>query len=209
MAKVIYKDTMGYVKIKDLELGQKNQKDQAKIKDKIKEINQILNKYEDFGKFEDYKEKDGNFIKERKEVDQVDYEEIQYVEQTITYEYFDVDGDGSDVYWYATNFLGNPYVFGGNDLINGIDCSGFTQQVYAQFGIGLPRIAQDQYSVGYPVKLGEERAGDLVFYGTSPRNIYHVAIADGNGGIIHASSPRTGIITSYIGHPYGIKKILK
>lgn len=209
MAKVIYKDSLGYVKLRDIELYQEKYKDQKKAKEKLKETNKTLKKYEDFGKFSDYKYKDCNFIKTRKEVDDNDYQDIQYIEQKITYEYFDVTGDGADIYWYATNFLGIPYVYGGNDLINGIDCSGFTQQVYGEFGIGLPRIAQDQYSVGYSVKLGEEKAGDLVFYGTSADHITHVAIADGKGGIIHASSPKTGIITSYIGNPYGIKRIIE
>lgn len=203
MAKVLYEDKISYVNIKDLDLSQKKEKDQDKHKERIKNINKTLKKYEDFGKDQDYKEKDGNFIKDRKEE-----EEIQYIEQSITYEYYEVSGDGSDIYWYGCKFLGNPYVYGGNDLINGIDCSGFTQQVYGEFGISLPRIAQDQYYLGRSVKLGEENAGDLVFYGTSPSHITHVAIADGNGGIVHASSPKTGIIRSYIGNPIGIKRII-
>lgn len=211
IAKVIYDDTIGYVDIKNLDLSKKDEKDQERHKDRIKYINSILEKYEDFGKNQDYEYVGGNFIKERKDVvdEEVEQEEVQYIEELISYEYFDVTGTGSDIYWYATKFIGNPYVYGGNDLLHGIDCSGFTQQVYGKFGIGLPRIAQDQYYVGKSVRLGEERAGDLVFYGTSPSHITHVAIADGNGGIVHASSPRTGIITSYIGNPIGIKRIVE
>lgn len=204
MAKVIYKDKIAYINIRNLDLYRKKYKTQNIHKNRIKYINKILEKYDDFGEAKDYEFKDGNFTKDRSEE-----EEVQYVDQKITYEYFDVTGDGADIYWYASQFLGNPYVFGGNDLINGVDCSGFTREVYKEFGIELPRIAQDQYFVGSDVKLGNELAGDLVFYGTSPKNITHVAIADGNGGIIHASSPRTGIITSYIGNPIGIKRIIK
>ncbi|MDD7304965.1 MAG: C40 family peptidase [Peptoniphilaceae bacterium] len=204
MAKVIYKDSIGYVDIKNLDISQKKTEDKKRHIARINYINKNLNKYEDFGQIEQYNYDKGNFIKERKEE-----EEIQYTEQEITYDYYEVSGDGADIYWYACNFLGNPYVFGGNDLLRGIDCSGFTQQVYKEFGISLPRIAQDQYYVGEDINLGEENAGDLVFYGTSPSNISHVAIADGNGGIVHASSPKTGIIRSYIGNPIGIKRIIE
>lgn len=204
MAKVISKDKIGYIDIKNLDLYRKKYKTQNVHKDRIKYINKVLKKHEDFGKIQDYEFKDGNFTKDRSED-----EKIQYVDEKIIYEYFDVTGNGADLYWYASQFLGNPYVFGRNDLVSGVDCSGFTKEVYKEFGITLPRIAQDQYFIGTDVKLGDELAGDLVFYGKSTENITHVAIADGNGGIIHASSPKTGIITSYIGNPIAIKRIIE
>ena len=131
-------------------------------------------------------------------------EEVEYV-------YYTVDGDdiGSKAYNFATNFIGNPYVWGGTSLTNGVDCSGFTQQVYGKFGIGLPHFAQSQADYGKTINLGEEKAGDLVFFGTSLSNITHVAIADGQGGIVHAANPRDGIITSGIGNPIIIKRLIE
>lgn len=115
---------------------------------------------------------------------------------------------GINLYSYAVKFLGNPYVFGGEDLYNGIDCSGFTMRVYQTIGIGLPHFAQSQQRYGVEVPFGEEKAGDLVFFGTSLYNITHVGIADGYGNMVHASSPRTGIIISPIRNPISIKRIV-
>ena len=115
---------------------------------------------------------------------------------------------GIDLYSYAVQFLGNPYVFGGEDLYNGIDCSGFTMRIYQTLGIGLPHFAQSQQRYGLEIPFGEEKAGDLVFFGTSLYNITHVGIADGYGNMVHASSPRTGIIISPIRNPISIKRIV-
>lgn len=197
---------VGYIKIKDLSISKLDQEDLKKSKDKYSEINKTLEEHKDDNQVDNQIDRFTRTLNEEVDLEDGSQEEIA---ETITYQYFDVSGTGEDVYWYATNFLGNPYVFGGNDLLKGIDCSGFTQQVYAQFGVALPRIAQQQYFVGNEVFLGNEKAGDLVFYGTSPRNISHVAIADGEGGIVHASSPRTGIITSSIGNPIAIRRIIE
>ena len=115
---------------------------------------------------------------------------------------------GIDLYSYAVKFLGNPYVFGGEDLYNGIDCSGFTMRVYQTIGIGLPHFAQSQQRYGVEIPFGAEKAGDLVFFGSSLNNITHVGIADGYGNMVHASSPRTGIIISPIRNPISIKRIV-
>lgn len=96
--------------------------------------------------------------------------------------------DGWAVVAYARQFLGNPYVLGGNSLTNGIDCSGFTQQIYAAFGVSLPRTDSAQASCGVEIPLSEAQAGDLLcYYG-------HVGIYNGSGGIIHASAPGVGIV---------------
>ena len=96
--------------------------------------------------------------------------------------------DGWAVVAYARQFLGNPYVLGGNSLTNGIDCSGFTQQIYAKFGVSLGRTDSSQAYAGVEVPLSQAQAGDLlVYYG-------HVGIYNGTGGIIHASSPEVGIV---------------
>lgn len=99
---------------------------------------------------------------------------------------------------YALQFNGNPYVYGGNSLTNGTDCSGFTQGVYRNFGIYLPRTASDQASVGITISYNNIQPGDLVFYsGNGGYSITHVAIYIGGGKIIHAQTPSDGIgITS-------------
>ena len=96
--------------------------------------------------------------------------------------------DGWAVVEYARQFLGNPYVYGGNSLTNGIDCSGFTQQIYAAFGVSLGRTDSAQATAGVEIPLSEARAGDLLVYWG------HVGIYNGSGGIIHASSPSVGIV---------------
>ena len=93
---------------------------------------------------------------------------------------------------FALQFVGNPYVWGGTSLTNGIDCSGFTMQVYARYGISLPHHAASQPGYGTRVSAAEARPGDLFFYG-SGSSIGHVGIYIGNGQIVHASNRRTGI----------------
>lgn len=94
---------------------------------------------------------------------------------------------GSDVVAFASTFVGNPYVFGGTSLTNGADCSGFVQSVYANFGISLPRSSAEQRSAGQEVSYANAKAGDIICYAG------HVAIYMGDGKIVHASSPSTGI----------------
>ena len=95
--------------------------------------------------------------------------------------------NGQAVVDYARQFLGNPYVYGGNSLPNGTDCSGFVKGVYAAFGINLPRTSAEQRSVGYAVSLSEIQPGDIVCYSG------HVGIYAGNNTLIHASNEKTGI----------------
>ncbi|MCR4728951.1 MAG: C40 family peptidase [Lachnospiraceae bacterium] len=96
------------------------------------------------------------------------------------------DNLGQQVVDYAVQFVGNPYVYGGTSLTDGCDCSGFTQSVYAYFGVKLPRTGQR--SAGYAIAtLAEAQPGDLLFYSG------HVAIYMGNNRIVHAATPRDGI----------------
>ena len=106
---------------------------------------------------------------------------------------------GQQIVNYATQFVGNPYVWGGSSLTNGADCSGFTMSVMANFGIGLPHSAAAQSGCGTPVDLSEIQAGDLLFY-SSGDGIGHVSIYMGNGQVVHASSSTTGIIISDVGY---------
>lgn len=96
-------------------------------------------------------------------------------------------GSGQDVVNYALQFVGNPYVYGGSSLTNGTDCSGFTMSVYAKFGISLPHSSSAQRSCGKGVPYSEAKPGDIICYAG------HVAIYIGNGKIVHASTPSTGI----------------
>jgi cell wall-associated NlpC family hydrolase len=93
---------------------------------------------------------------------------------------------------YAKQFVGCPYVYGGNSLSGGTDCSGFTRGVYAQFGISLPRTSGSQANVGRRISVGELQPGDLIFYANGSR-IYHVAMYIGGGQIIHAIDESQGI----------------
>ena len=97
-----------------------------------------------------------------------------------------------DLVNYALQFVGNPYVWGGNSLTKGVDCSGFTKQVYKKFGITLPRTSYTQPRAGKKIKASEAKPGDLFFYGDSS-GINHVAIYIGNGKIVHAANKRAGI----------------
>lgn len=96
---------------------------------------------------------------------------------------------------YALQFVGNRYVWGGTSLTNGVDCSGFTMQVYKHYGIRLPHHSGSQPAYGTRISASQARPGDLFFYGNGSR-IGHVGIYIGNGQIVHASSARTGIKVS-------------
>lgn len=105
---------------------------------------------------------------------------------------------GEELCEYAMQFLGNPYVWGGNDLYNGIDCSGFTQQIFEQAGYYLPRTSKEQMEYGTLLCEGYDltlvQPGDLIFYEG------HVGIYIGNGNIIHAKGKEYGICISPISY---------
>ncbi|MDD7176949.1 MAG: SH3 domain-containing C40 family peptidase [Lachnospiraceae bacterium] len=97
-----------------------------------------------------------------------------------------------DLVQYALQFVGNPYVWGGTSLTRGVDCSGFTMQVYAKYGVYLPHSSRAQPACGRRISAGEAQPGDLFFYG-SGGSINHVAIYIGGGQVVHASNHRDGI----------------
>lgn len=94
---------------------------------------------------------------------------------------------GKEIASFACRFIGNPYVAGGTSLTNGADCSGFTQAVYREFGISIPRNSTAQRSYGTGVSYADAQPGDLICYAG------HVGMYIGNGYIVHASTQRTGI----------------
>ena len=99
---------------------------------------------------------------------------------------------------YALSWVGQcNYVYGGTDLSVGgsVDCSGFTMQVYSRVaGVSLPHHSMSQMNYGSAISYDQLRPGDLVFY-TDPG---HVAIYIGNGQIVHAGSPATGIYVTSV-----------
>lgn len=117
---------------------------------------------------------------------------VQYADYEGTYATSTL---AEDIIAHSYSYLGTPYRYGGTSY-SGIDCSGFTMKVFAQFGIYLPHGASDQYALSTPVTTEERGPGDLVFFNTSGYGIGHVGIYLGGGQFIHASTSRGVIISS-------------
>lgn len=99
---------------------------------------------------------------------------------------------GAAVVAFANQFVGCPYVWGGNSLTNGCDCSGFVHLVYKNFGINVPRYSGAFATVGQEVSYNNMQAGDIIVY--QPKaGVGHVAIYAGNGCIVEAQSSAAGI----------------
>ena len=90
----------------------------------------------------------------------------------------------------AERFVGIPYRWGGDTVVEGMDCSGFVRAVYNLCGVNIPRTSREQYQTGEPVARDELHDGDLVFFGDSAESISHVGIYVGNGRFVHA--PKRG-----------------
>lgn len=196
----------GYVKLSSLSISKKDKE----------ELEELKNTYEDMNKHIketlEYEESIRSQVIQTTHYETITtYETSQSTDTNTSVIEVPVTGNpvGVELYKWATQFVGRPYVLGGVSLTNGIDCSGFTMQIYRQIGIELPHFAQSQQRYGVEIPFGQEQAGDLVFFGTSLNNITHVAMADGNGNMIHASSPRVGIIISPIRNPISIKRIVQ
>jgi cell wall-associated NlpC family hydrolase len=114
-----------------------------------------------------------------------------------------------DLINYAYQFLGNPYVYGGNSLTNGIDCSGFVQQIFAAYGYSMPRTSLAYAGVGTTISYSEAKPGDILVYKYADGS-GHVAIYIGDGQIIHASTPATGICigNATFTTPYSVQRVL-
>ena len=101
---------------------------------------------------------------------------------------------------YAQRFVGTPYKWGGNDIVNGIDCSGFVKKLYGAIGVSLPRTAESQARVGQPIyRLEDLLPGDrLYFWSFSRKKIGHTGIYIGGGFFTHSSSGHHGVATDFL-----------
>ncbi len=100
---------------------------------------------------------------------------------------------------YASQYIGNPYVWGGTDPINGADCSGLVQTVFRQNGYDLPRTAHQQSQVGEKIAVEDAQPGDLLFYAEPDGHVYHVAIYAGDGLTVEAKNEEYGIVNDTVG----------
>jgi len=107
----------------------------------------------------------------------------------------------------AYGFLGARYRFGGNSRY-ALDCSSFTQQVFREQKVSLPRTAREQFRVGNEVPRGDLRRGDLVFFRTYAPFASHVGIYLGNRKMIHASSAEHRVVISSMDTPYYLSRYL-
>lgn len=98
---------------------------------------------------------------------------------------------------YALKFVGGPYVYGGNSLTNGTDCSGFTKLVFANYGVYLPRSASEQAYAGIHVDINDIMPGDIVVSGYDGI-VCHAALYIGNGKLVHALNSDVGIVVTNI-----------
>lgn len=115
----------------------------------------------------------------------------------------------ADIVNFAMQYVGYPYVHGGNSLETGTDCSGFTSLVYANFGVSLSRTPAGQLSGnGRSISLEEAQPGDIICYGSS--RCTHVGLYIGNGQIVHAANPRKGVVVYNVGYDniLGVKNVL-
>jgi cell wall-associated NlpC family hydrolase len=108
---------------------------------------------------------------------------------------------------YSLKFQGTPYVWGGNDELNGIDCSGFVKKMYGKIGLSLPRTAAEQALVGKPIyNLEDLQKGDRLYFWDKKRGkIGHTGIYLGDGNFVHSSSGRGGVATDYLGSDRWLK----
>lgn len=117
------------------------------------------------------------------------------------------EGNVSNLKKSAYSFLGARYRFGGSSR-NALDCSSFTQQVFREQSVKLPRTAREQFSVGNEVMRGDLKKGDLVFFQTYASFPSHVGIYLGNRKMIHASSREHRVVISSMDTPYYLSRYL-
>jgi cell wall-associated NlpC family hydrolase len=115
--------------------------------------------------------------------------------------------DGNRLVGTALSLRGAPYRNGGGGPA-GFDCSGFTQYVYAQYGVFLPREVREQYRVGLKVARDDFAPGDLLFFSTTEPGASHVAIAIGGDQFVHAPSSSGVVRVEYVHGSYWSRRFL-
>ncbi len=103
----------------------------------------------------------------------------------------------------AEQCLGHPYVWGGTSLLEGCDCSGFVQSLYAMYGYSIPRVAEDQSMFGRQIPIENAQPGDLIFFARDGY-VYHVALYVGDDQTIEAYGTAVGIIRNGVDHVNGV-----
>lgn len=192
-------EQIGYLPLKSLNISEKKKEELDKLKETYKKINESIDKYTE--------------IDAREKEEEETYEVVYYITYFTDEEGEIIDSDSSEIgksiYNHALDYVGSPYVFGGTSKTNGIDCSGLVLRTFENFGLGLPHSARMQAEYGQTIPFGMEQAGDLVFFGSSYSDIYHVGIADGMGNMVHAANPGQGTIVSPIYDPFVIKRVFE
>lgn len=107
----------------------------------------------------------------------------------------------------AMDLRGTPYRNGGSTPA-GFDCSGFTQYVFAQHGVKIPREVREQYVIGAPIDRDDVSPGDLVFFSTTARGASHVAIAIGEGRFVHAPSSKGVVRVEQLATDYWARRFV-
>lgn len=108
----------------------------------------------------------------------------------------------------AERFVGIPYRWGGDTVVEGMDCSGFVRAVYNLCGVNIPRTSREQFRVGENVGKDDLMDGDLVFFGASADQINHVGIYVGSGRFVHAPKRGDDIKISSMDEAYFTKKFV-
>ena len=112
-----------------------------------------------------------------------------------------------EVVMTAMGLMGSPYRYGGKDPLQGFDCSGLVNYVFAEVaGSTLPRSAREQAAASRRIKPGELREGDLVFFNTLGRPNTHVGIYIGNGNFVNAPSSGGRVRIDNLANPYFAKR---
>ena len=172
--------------------------DKGKLAAKLKELEFVYNGDEKYrNRYAEYElvtllEETGVYIK-------LDDKEIDENRGQIRYYYINgrVHNKRSKIITEGLQYVGNKYIYGGTDLLNGIDCSAFTRAMYNELGIMIPRNSAGQSTQGELVEnIEDAKPGDLIFYAVGDK-VCHVALYIGNGQIVHASNsaeyPKGGI----------------
>ena len=121
----------------------------------------------------------------------------------------------------ALDLFGHPYTYGGTTIGRGIDCSFFSQTIFKEMGVSLPRTAREQFKTGSPIEKEQLKTGDLLFFQKTyyvkkkvkkkrkvqgVTRINHVGIYIGNGEFIHATLNAKRVTISNLGEPYYVKR---